>query len=47
MQDYLDEVDEKGIKSVYLEGGIKGWVKAYGSRGMEWFDEQAWPDAKK
>lgn len=46
MQDYLDEVGEKDIKSLYLEGGIKGWVKAYGSKGMDYFDEKAWPGAK-
>ncbi|KAI5805207.1 Rhodanese-like domain-containing protein [Geopyxis carbonaria] len=28
LQDYINEVQDKEMKSVALEGGIKGWVKA-------------------
>jgi arsenical-resistance protein 2 len=28
LQDIIDEKGDKSVKSVVLEGGIKGWVKA-------------------
>ncbi|GJC90338.1 arsenate reductase [Colletotrichum tofieldiae] len=47
LQDYFDEVGETGVQSVILKGGIKGWVRKYGSRKMDWYDEKAWVDVAK
>lgn len=41
MQDYIDAV-EGGIRSEVMVGGIRGWVKAYGGRMMEGYDEKVW-----
>ncbi|KAF4457964.1 hypothetical protein F53441_219 [Fusarium austroafricanum] len=42
MQDYLNEVEETGIKAEILIGGIKGWQKAYAGQLMDSYDEKAW-----
>ncbi|KAF7550111.1 hypothetical protein G7046_g8125 [Stylonectria norvegica] len=42
MQDYLNEVGETEIKALILNGGVKGWQKAYGGSLMDSYDEQAW-----
>ncbi|CAM1504377.1 Fc.00g019680.m01.CDS01 [Cosmosporella sp. VM-42] len=42
MQDYLNEVGDTEIKALILTGGIKGWVKSYGGKLMDWYDEKAW-----
>ncbi|GJD03293.1 arsenate reductase [Colletotrichum higginsianum] len=47
LQDYFDEVGETGIQSVILKGGIKGWVRKYGGRMMDTYDERAWVDVAK
>ncbi|KAK1964604.1 Rhodanese-like protein [Colletotrichum sublineola] len=47
LQDYFDEVGEAGIQAVILKGGIKGWVRRYGSRKMDWYDERSWVDVAK
>ena len=42
--DYLEDRGDSSIKSLVLQGGIKGWVGAgaeYRER-MEGFDEQVW-----
>ncbi|KAK4465080.1 hypothetical protein QBC42DRAFT_262064 [Cladorrhinum samala] len=41
MQDYIDAV-EGDIRSEVMVGGIRGWVKAYGGRMMEGYDEKVW-----
>ncbi|KAK2027586.1 Rhodanese-like protein [Colletotrichum zoysiae] len=47
LQDYFDEVGEAGIQALILKGGIKGWVRKYGSSKMDWYDERSWVDAAK
>jgi arsenical-resistance protein 2 len=42
MQDYLDSVGETEMKSYFLDGGIKGWVKKYQGKDMDYFDASAW-----
>ncbi|KAK4161927.1 hypothetical protein QBC43DRAFT_216615 [Cladorrhinum sp. PSN259] len=41
MQDYIDSLGGD-IKSEVMVGGIRGWVKAYGGRMMEGYDEKIW-----
>lgn len=47
MQDFLDEVGEKEIKTFTVAGGIKGWVAQYGSRQMEWYEAAPWEQQSK
>ncbi|TQN71450.1 Arsenical-resistance protein 2 [Colletotrichum shisoi] len=47
LQDYFDGVGETEIQSVILKGGIKGWVRKYGGRMMDSYDETAWVDVAK
>jgi arsenical-resistance protein 2 len=44
MQDYLDEVDETELKSYFLMGGVKGWVKKYRGKDMDYYDEKVWAE---
>jgi len=44
MQDYLDSIGETELKSYFLKGGIKGWVKKYGGKDMDYYDEKAWAE---
>ncbi|KAF4878452.1 hypothetical protein CGCSCA1_v002510 [Colletotrichum siamense] len=46
LQDYFDDVGETAVQAVILRGGIKGWVRKYGGRMMDWYDEKAWDVAK-
>ncbi|KAI8198213.1 hypothetical protein KHU50_008913 [Colletotrichum sp. SAR 10_65] len=46
LQDYFDDVGETAVQAVILKGGIKGWVRKYGGRMMDWYDEKAWDVAK-
>ncbi|KAJ0347277.1 hypothetical protein COL26b_004628 [Colletotrichum chrysophilum] len=46
LQDYFDDVGETAVQAVILKGGIKGWVRKYGCRMMDWYDEKAWDVAK-
>ncbi|TLS29253.1 hypothetical protein PpBr36_00023 [Pyricularia pennisetigena] len=41
-QDYVDEKGDTQIQGMLLEGGIKGWVKRFGAKGVEGFDEKCW-----
>ena len=41
MQDYVDEVGGD-LQSLVMTGGIRGWVKTFGDRMMEGYDEQVW-----
>ncbi|KAK3937511.1 Rhodanese-like domain-containing protein [Diplogelasinospora grovesii] len=41
MQDYINEVGGD-LQSQVMAGGIRGWVKAYGGRMMDAYDEKAW-----
>ncbi|TEA12716.1 CDC25-like phosphatase YCH1 [Colletotrichum sidae] len=36
LQDYFDDVGETTVTAVILKGGIKGWVRGYGGRMMDW-----------
>ncbi|KAF4806878.1 hypothetical protein CGCSCA5_v013951 [Colletotrichum siamense] len=47
LQDYFDDVGETAVQAVILKGGIKGWVRKYGGRMMDWYDEKAWADIAK
>ncbi|KAL3296862.1 Rhodanese-like protein [Colletotrichum asianum] len=47
LQDYFDDVGETAVQAVILKGGIKGWVRKYGGRMMDWYDEKAWADLAK
>ncbi|KAF9872562.1 arsenate reductase [Colletotrichum karsti] len=47
LQDYFDEIGETAVQAVILKGGIKGWVRKYGGRMMDWYDEQAWTEVAK
>ncbi|KAF5518438.1 hypothetical protein CGCA056_v010231 [Colletotrichum aenigma] len=47
LQDYFDDVGETAVQAVILKGGIKGWVRKYGGRMMDWYDEKAWADRAK
>ncbi|KAF4918234.1 hypothetical protein CGCVW01_v009030 [Colletotrichum viniferum] len=47
LQDYFDDVRETAVQAVILKGGIKGWVRRYGGRMMDWYDEKAWADIAK
>ncbi|KAF4834518.1 hypothetical protein CGCTS75_v003109 [Colletotrichum tropicale] len=47
LQDYLDDVGETAVQAVILKGGIKGWVRKYGGRMVDWYDEKAWADIAK
>lgn len=42
MQDYINERGDKGMQSVVMTGGIKGWVKKYGGRWMDSYDAKTW-----
>jgi arsenical-resistance protein 2 len=42
MQDFINEVGARDIQSVVLKGGIRGWVKSYGGRMMNAYDEKVW-----
>ncbi|KAJ0282638.1 hypothetical protein Brms1b_004678 [Colletotrichum noveboracense] len=46
LQDYFDDVGDTAVQAVILKGGIKGWVRKYGGRMMDWYDEKAWDVAK-
>lgn len=41
-QDYIDEKGDSQMRALTLEGGIKGWVKRFGGRGVEGFDLKCW-----
>jgi arsenical-resistance protein 2 len=41
MQDYVDEVGGD-LQCRVLNGGIRGWVQAYGGEMMDGFDEKVW-----
>jgi arsenical-resistance protein 2 len=45
MQDYIDEVGGE-LEALVLTGGIKEWVKEYGGRMMDGYEEEAWKDEK-
>ncbi|KAK0631268.1 Rhodanese-like domain-containing protein [Immersiella caudata] len=48
MQDYIDEVggaDE--MEALVLTGGIKGWVKEYGGKMIDGYEEEAWKEEEK
>ncbi|KAG7054383.1 Rhodanese-like protein [Colletotrichum scovillei] len=47
LQDYFDELGETAVQAVILKGGIKGWVRRYGGRMMDWYDEKAWASLDK
>ncbi|EQB53132.1 hypothetical protein CGLO_07178 [Colletotrichum gloeosporioides Cg-14] len=47
LQDYFDDVGETAVQAVILKGGIKSWVRKYGGRMMDWYDEKAWADLAK
>ncbi|KAK3397528.1 hypothetical protein B0T20DRAFT_222521 [Sordaria brevicollis] len=42
MQDYIDEVGERDLQSQVMTGGIRGWVRTYGDRMMDGYDEKTW-----
>ncbi|TDZ39945.1 hypothetical protein CTRI78_v010398 [Colletotrichum trifolii] len=42
--DYFDDVGETTVTAVILKGGIKGWVRGYGGRVMDWYEEKVWTD---
>jgi arsenical-resistance protein 2 len=44
MQDYIDGKGDKDMKSVALEGGIKGWVDEGGKllKLMDGYNADAW-----
>ncbi|KXH68965.1 hypothetical protein CSAL01_06983 [Colletotrichum salicis] len=42
LQDYFNEIGETTVQAVILKGGIKGWVRRYGGRMMDWYDEKTW-----
>ncbi|TDZ33093.1 hypothetical protein C8035_v006035 [Colletotrichum spinosum] len=44
LQDYFDDVGETTVTAVILKGGIKGWVRGYGGRVMDWYEEKVWTD---
>ncbi|TDZ16349.1 hypothetical protein Cob_v010766 [Colletotrichum orbiculare MAFF 240422] len=44
LQDYFDDVGETTVTAVILKGGIKGWVRGYGGRMMDWYEEKVWTD---
>ncbi|QBZ55130.1 hypothetical protein PoMZ_00022 [Pyricularia oryzae] len=41
-QDYVDEKGDTEIQGMLLEGGIKGWVKRFGGKGVQGFDANCW-----
>ncbi|KAK3335220.1 hypothetical protein B0T19DRAFT_436101 [Cercophora scortea] len=41
MQDYIDEAGGD-LQAQVMTGGIRGWVKAYGGRMTDAYDEKAW-----
>lgn len=41
MQDYIDEAGGE-LQALVMRGGIKGFVKSYGGRLMDSYDEKAW-----
>ncbi|KAK3987670.1 hypothetical protein QBC44DRAFT_331039 [Cladorrhinum sp. PSN332] len=45
MQDYIDSLGGD-LKSEVMIGGIRGWVKDYGGRMMEGYDEKVWAAGK-
>ncbi|KAF6843722.1 hypothetical protein CMUS01_01829 [Colletotrichum musicola] len=47
LQDYFDEIGETAAQALILRGGIKGWVRKYSGRMVDWYDEMAWADLAK
>lgn len=42
LQDYFDEVGDKDVRAFFLTGGIKGWVRTFGGKLMDAYDETHW-----
>jgi arsenical-resistance protein 2 len=42
MQDFINETGDANIKSLVLNGGIRGWVKEFGGRLTDGYDANVW-----
>ena len=43
MQDYIDGVGGGDlVQAEVMTGGIRGWVRTYGGRMVDGYDEEAW-----